>query len=141
MGRIIAFDPAAPDPAASVRVVVGDLPSNRLHDNRHPLSAFVFGPGGSLFVNVGAPSDQCLGPGGVPAAARCAEAEGPRAQAVVRRYALASPGRWDPNYSVFASGLRNSVAMAVTARGATSMSSNLHRMAPFFVTSSRPCAR
>jgi glucose/arabinose dehydrogenase len=117
MGRIVVFDPNAADPAASLKVVVSDLPANRLHDNRHPLSAFVFGADGSLLVNVGAPSDQCLGPDGAPAGARCEEGEGPQAQAVVRRYPLASPGRWDPRYSVFASGLRNSVAMTIGPSG------------------------
>lgn len=96
MGRIVVFDPNAADPAASLKVVVGDLPANRLHDNRHPLSAFVFGADGSLLVNVGAPSDQCLGSDGAPAGARCEEGEGPQAQAVVRRYPLASPGRVGP---------------------------------------------
>ena len=55
MNRILTLDPDAADPAATVRTVIGDLPDNRLHDNRHPLSSFVFDGDGALLVNVGAP--------------------------------------------------------------------------------------
>lgn len=108
MSRILAFDPAHPEAAAAV---VADLPDNRLHENRHPLSSFVFDGDGALLVNVGAPSDRCLDAAGRPrgdAQGRCVE-EG--AQAMVRRYAFEGGGRWSADWTAYASGLRNSVAL------------------------------
>jgi len=115
MNRILTLDPEAADPAASVRTVIGDLPDNRLHDNRHPLSSFVFDGNGDLLVNVGAPSDRCLDGAGKPRAdarGACVE-EGVTAQ--VRRHAYLGAhqgeGRWAEESRVFASGLRNSIAL------------------------------
>lgn len=108
MSRIVRFDPAAADPRATLQTVVAGLPDNRLHDNRHPLSSFIFDADGALLVNVGAPSDQCP-----PDAARaCPQAEGPRAQAAIWRYAYLGGGRWSDRPEVFARGLRNSLALA-----------------------------
>jgi glucose/arabinose dehydrogenase len=91
--------------------VIGDLPDNRLHDNRHPLSSFVFDGNGDLLVNVGAPSDRCLDAAGkVKADARGACVE-EAATAQVRRHAYLGNGRWAEESSVFASGLRNSIAL------------------------------
>ncbi|MFO1012891.1 MAG: PQQ-dependent sugar dehydrogenase [Caulobacteraceae bacterium] len=116
MNRIIRFDPDAYDPRASIEVVVADLPSNRLHDNRHPLSSFLFALDGALIVNVGAPSDQCVKPAPRPGA-RCAEAEGPQAAAGLWRYAYLGNGRWSDQPTVLARGLRNSLALALHASG------------------------
>ena len=55
MSRIFRFDPRAADPSASIETVVANLPDNRLHENRHPLSAFAFAQDGALLVNIGAP--------------------------------------------------------------------------------------
>ncbi|WP_292032000.1 MULTISPECIES: PQQ-dependent sugar dehydrogenase [unclassified Brevundimonas] len=111
MNRILTLDPEAADPAASVRTVIGDLPDNRLHDNRHPLSSFVFDGNGDLLVNVGAPSDRCLDGAGRPktdARGGCVESA---ATAQVRRHAYLGNGRWAEESTVFASGLRNSIAL------------------------------
>ncbi|MGE6955911.1 PQQ-dependent sugar dehydrogenase, partial [Brevundimonas sp. NPDC049575] len=115
MNRILTLDPEAADPAASVRTVIGDLPDNRLHDNRHPLSSFVFDGNGDLLVNVGAPSDRCLDAAGkskADARGACVE-EAVTAQ--VRRHAYLGAhegeGRWAEESRVFASGLRNSIAL------------------------------
>lgn len=111
MNRILTLDPNAADPSTTVRTVIGGLPDNQLHDNRHPLSSFVFDGDGALLVNVGAPSDQCLdararplvdGEGG------CAEGE---SAAQLRRHAYLGDGRWAQSSTVFASGLRNSIAL------------------------------
>ena len=111
MNRILTLDPEAADPAATVRTVIGDLPDNRLHDNRHPLSSFVFDGNGDLLVNVGAPSDRCLDAKGKPrtnARGSCVEEA---ATAQVRRHAYLGNGRWAEESTVFASGLRNSIAL------------------------------
>jgi len=129
MSRIIRFDPDAPDPAATVEIVVSGLPDNRLHANRHPLSNFIFDADGSLLVNVGAPSDQCA-PRGKPAGAVCAEREGPGAQAAVRRYRYLGDGRWDPGFETFAKGLRNSLALVRHPSGAILQAENSYDFAP-----------
>jgi glucose/arabinose dehydrogenase len=112
MSRIVAFDPNAANPASTVRTVVTGLPDNRLHEDRHPLSSFIFDADGSLLVDVGAPSDQCMDAKGQPVGAkRCDQSEGSEPTAAIRRYPYLGGGRWGP-YQVLARGLRNSVAMA-----------------------------
>lgn len=111
MNRILTLDPEAADPAASVRTVIGDLPDNRLHDNRHPLSSFVFDGNGDLLVNVGAPSDRCLDAAGKPRADARGACVEDAATAQVRRHAYLGNGRWAEESTVFASGLRNSIAL------------------------------
>lgn len=121
MSRIIAFDPARPEAATAV---VEGLPDNRLHENRHPLSSFIFDGDGALLVNVGAPSDRCLTAAGAPrrdARGRCAESA---EQGMVRRYAPAGPGRWSRSWTVYASGLRNSVALVRHGSGAVYQAEN-----------------
>lgn len=111
MNRILTLDPDAADPAATVRTVIGDLPDNRLHANRHPLSSFIFDENGDLLVNVGAPSDRCVDARGrarANAAGACIDSA---ATAQVRRHAYLGNGRWAEDSTVFASGLRNSIAL------------------------------
>ncbi|WP_312406954.1 PQQ-dependent sugar dehydrogenase, partial [Brevundimonas sp.] len=117
MNRILTLDPDAADPAATVRTVIGDLPDNRLHDNRHPLSSFVFDDDGALLVNVGAPSDRCVDDRGRPrttASGACADSA---ETAQVRRHAYLGNGRWAEAGTVFASGLRNSIALVRHSSG------------------------
>ncbi|MDQ3124014.1 MAG: PQQ-dependent sugar dehydrogenase, partial [Pseudomonadota bacterium] len=121
MSRILAFDPARPEAATEV---IGGLPDNRLHENRHPLSSFIFDGDGALLVNVGAPSDRCLTAAGVPrrdANGQCVESG---EQGMVRRYASAGPGRWSQAWTVHASGLRNSVALVRHGSGAIYQAEN-----------------
>jgi glucose/arabinose dehydrogenase len=136
MSRIFRFDPRAADPAITVQDVITGLPDNRLHDNRHPLSQFVFAPDGALLVNVGAPSDQCLDANGARVGTvRCDQSEGEEATAGVRRYARLAPGRWDTKFTMLARGLRNSVALAVHPSGTILQAENSYdfddRWSPF----------
>jgi len=121
MSRIFAFDPDHPQEG---QTVIPGLPDNRLHDNRHPLSAFAFQADGSMLVNVGAPSDRCLdaqGRGRADRQGRCVEGD---EQAMVRRYAYLGDGRWSADWTAFAMGLRNSVAMTVHGSGAVYQAEN-----------------
>jgi len=111
MNRILTMDPDAADPAATVRTVIGDLPDNRLHANRHPLSSFVFDANGDLLVNVGAPSDRCVDARGRARANASGACIDSAATAQVRRHAYLGNGRWAEDSTVFASGLRNSIAL------------------------------
>ncbi len=125
MSRIVAFDPNRSDPAATVESVVSGLPDNRLHEDRHPLSTFVFDGDGSLIVNVGAPSDQCADAQGRPnGQGRCAESEGAEPSAALRRYAYLGAGRFNPKFTVLARGLRNSVALVRSRAGALIQAEN-----------------
>lgn len=113
-GRIsrFAWPPAGtlvPEP------VIADLPAQ----GRHPLKEFAFGPDGTLWINVGASSDACegqagVGPDGRPA---CPDMAGPRPQAAVYR----ARWRWPRGELIdvlpFATGLRNSMALAVHPSG------------------------
>lgn len=111
MSRISRFDPDAADPQATLTPVITGLPDNRLHDNRHPLSAFVWAADGAFLVNVGAPSDQCLPK---PGWKSCPEAE---RQAAIWRFAPEGPGKWAAEPTVYARGLRNSLALVRTRAG------------------------
>jgi glucose/arabinose dehydrogenase len=135
MSRIFRFDPAAADPAATVQAVIAGLPDNRLHDNRHPLSKFVFTARGDLLVNVGARSDRCLDPKAREPGPACLEAEGLEASGVLRLYRRAGDGTWGSSYEILAGGLRNSVALAVHPSGTILQGENSYdlpgRFAPF----------
>ena len=117
MSRIFRFDPDARDPQATISPVVTGLPDNRLHADRHPLSAFLFLKDGALLVDVGAPSDACASPASHDAQGRCTEGEGPAPAASLRRFAYLGAGRWDAKFTTVATGLRNSLALALTPAG------------------------
>jgi glucose/arabinose dehydrogenase/uncharacterized protein YecT (DUF1311 family) len=117
MGRIFRFDPGAADPAATIETVIANLPDNTLHAHRHPIASFLFDADGALLVNVGAPSDQCLSAAGKPGAVTCVESEQGDRAASIRRYATRGADRWSDEYTVHASGLRNSIALARHATG------------------------
>ncbi|HEX2593914.1 MAG TPA: PQQ-dependent sugar dehydrogenase [Rhizomicrobium sp.] len=117
MSRIFRFDPDAKDPQSTIEPVIAYLPNNKLHENRHPLSFFIFDTNGDMLVNVGAPSDQCLIDGKPNGTTKCQESEGDEPSAVIRRYRYLGDGKWDQNYIVIARGLRNSLALALHSSG------------------------
>ncbi|MFT3898416.1 MAG: PQQ-dependent sugar dehydrogenase [Thermomonas sp.] len=117
MSRIFRFDPRAADPQKTIETVVAGLPDNRLHENRHPLSAFAFASDGALLVNIGAPSDQCLDKRGKRLGDSCPQSESGERAASIRRYAPDGHGGWSREYTVCARGLRNSVALGVHRSG------------------------
>lgn len=129
MSRVIRFNPGAPLPATTVEVVVAGLPDNRLHDNRHPLSNFIFDANGDLLVNVGAPSDQCAVRGKPDGAPRCGQTEGDEPLAGVRRYRYVGKGKWAPDFTMLARGLRNSLALARTSAGTILQAENSYDFA------------
>lgn len=52
------------------------------------------------------------------------ESESDEQPASIRRYALIAPGRWSPDYTVHAKGLRNSVALSVHTSGTVVQAEN-----------------
>ena len=123
---IFRFDPLAANPKATVETIVRGLPGSRVtlsdgtvvSDAAHPLKAFVFDKTGKLYVNAGAPSDNCL-----PARATkpCAAGEGAAPLAAIWAFTPPQGGIFpalkpdDPNppREIFARGLRNSMALAM----------------------------
>ena len=115
VGRIVRFDPKNPE-ATLIDVIggksgVAPLPGK----GRHLLTNMRFDARGDLYVNVGSATDHCEGENGAaPAAGQpCAEAEGPQALGVIRKYKLLWPMAMVKDWENYASGLRNSMALAV----------------------------
>ncbi|MGJ5022274.1 PQQ-dependent sugar dehydrogenase [Bradyrhizobium oligotrophicum] len=127
---IFRFDPLAADPRATIETIIRDLPGRRLtlpdgtrlSESAHPLKAFAFDRTGRLFVNIGAPSDNCLSP--APITQPCAAGEGHSALAAIWLFtppaggvfAALKPGDPSPPHQVYARGLRNSMALALHPR-------------------------
>ena len=97
-------------PVAAVvtpQTVIEGLPA----DGAHPLKEFVFGTGGQLFINVGSASDACRGDDGkLPFP--CPEVQGQQPRAAVYEAVLGGPDFTLQSLRPWASGLRNSVALA-----------------------------
>lgn len=129
MSRIFRFDPHAAKPADTIETVISGLPDNKLHQNRHPLSKFVFLADDAMLVNVGAPSDQCLDAAGRAQGRSCIESDAGEQAASLRRYAPDGKGSWRGDYIVHAKGLRNSVALAVHPSGAVLQGENSYDFA------------
>jgi glucose/arabinose dehydrogenase len=116
-GRIFRFDPLAADPKSTIETVIADAPDTRTRYNFHPLSSFIFDTNNDMLLSVGAPSDQCLKDGKPDGTSFCAQSEGDYMAAGIRRYAYLGDGKWSPNFTVMARGLRNSVAMVRHSSG------------------------
>ncbi len=86
-------------------------------DRRHPLVNMAFAEDGSLYVNVGSATDNCeSAPEATRAAGRCPETEGKDAVGLVRRYRVDKQGNISGG-EVFATGMRNSMALAIHPSG------------------------
>ncbi|AMP00539.1 glucose / Sorbosone dehydrogenase family protein [Collimonas arenae] len=114
VGRIVRIDPAAKDIAGSMQDVIVNLPST----GRHPLSAMVLGADGSLYINVGSATDNCESQSG-KADLPCPEiAETPPRASVLHANLASGQLPLDARaVQVHARGLRNSMALAISADG------------------------
>ncbi len=114
LGRVVRVTPSSPSPV--VEDVVTGLPST----GRHPLPAFAVASDGSLYLNIGSGTDHCEKTDGTPPdpKAPCPERVGDHPRASIVRV---TPGRapipWQDTKLV-ATGLRNSMGMAVLPGGA-----------------------
>ncbi len=123
---IFRFDPLAENPKATIAIIVRGLPGNRvtlsdgtvIDEAAHPLKAFVFDKTGKLYVNVGAPTDNCL-PSNT--SKPCAAGEGASPFAAIWVFTPPAGGIFpalksgdaNPKREIFARGLRNSMALAM----------------------------
>lgn len=86
-----------------------DLPA----DGAHPLKELAFGRQGRLYINMGSASDACRN-SRQQQPLPCPEAEGPRPRAAVYETVLAGPDFRPQPLRPFATGLRNSLGLALT---------------------------
>ena len=123
--KIFRFDPLATSPETTVEVIVRGLPgrrvtlsNGRVSGNAHLLKQFVFDKTGRLYVNIGAPTDNCAG---TPVLKRCPAGEGTTPLASIWAFTPPAGGIFpavaprDPNppREIYARGLRNSLALAL----------------------------
>ena len=117
------------------------------NDGAHPLKEIAFGPGNSLYVNMGSVTDSCRNDAQqqpVP----CPELGGKQPRGAVYRARLDPQDGWKvKDFAPFATGLRNSVALVALPGGAVLQAENSidYRDAgepPALLTriSIRPCA-
>jgi glucose/arabinose dehydrogenase len=124
---IFRFDPLAQDPKSTVETILQGMPGSRvtlsdgtvIADSAHPLKAFVFDKTGRIYVNVGAPTDNCISSSVMTKA--CAAGEGASPLAAIWAFTppaggifpALKPGDANPKREIFARGLRNSMALAM----------------------------
>jgi glucose/arabinose dehydrogenase len=115
LGKVVQVDPAAENPATSLRDVLVKLPSG----GRHPLPALAMARDGSLFVNVGSATDHCETEDDSPPnpAAICPETSGAMPRATIIRVPPSASPIDASTLSPYARGLRNSMALAVLPSG------------------------
>ena len=122
LGKVIRFNPKSANPIQSVRDIVTGLPDT----GRHPLAAMVTAPDGALFVNVGAGTDHCeKDDGSAPDSAQaCPEAVAVPPRGVILHLMPGTAVVDAHTLKPYASGLRNSMALAVLPSGQLLAASN-----------------
>ncbi|MEZ4741048.1 MAG: PQQ-dependent sugar dehydrogenase [Bdellovibrionota bacterium] len=105
--QIFWIDPNQEKP--QVNVVINGL-TEADGKNKHPVTMFVFDNEFNLYVNIGAPSDQCES----DSQHECRLSSN---FAQLRFYKYKGDLHWDENFEVFASGLRNSMGLAFHKSG------------------------
>ncbi len=113
--RITRFD-IADNKIAKFETVLDDLPYNA--EYLHPLKNFTFDNNNNLILNIGSSSDRCNKSVSI---ADCSNGT----EAALRLYKFNSTSNsWDKNFTLFASGLRNSMALAVHSSGTVVQAEN-----------------
>ncbi|HAJ45123.1 MAG TPA: hypothetical protein DCL54_00895, partial [Alphaproteobacteria bacterium] len=114
-GKISRFAPGSSP--VSLEPVVTDLP----RDGLHPLTTMIFDAQGALIVNIGAPTDRCelKGPGQDKPQDPCPFLAGTKPRAALWRLTFDKPGGKVVKTEVLATGLRNSMALAVDGASGT----------------------
>jgi glucose/arabinose dehydrogenase len=117
VGRVARFAPGDGTPVLSDVIGGSSRVATLPGRGRHLLPAILFDPKGDLMVNVGSASDHCENAeGNMAPGAACAERTGPDALGVIRKYVMQWPAGQVMRWEVHASGLRNSMAMAIDGR-------------------------
>ncbi|WP_051504390.1 PQQ-dependent sugar dehydrogenase [Sphingomonas jaspsi] len=122
-GKVVRIDPKAADPAAAMVTLMTGIPS----DGRHNLPGLLLDRKGGLLVSIGSASDNCEGRGGArpPPDRPCAELSGRPPRASHLYIAKGQPLPVDaPSAAVFATGMRNTLALAEAPYGTILAASN-----------------
>lgn len=90
-------------------IIVSNLPAPS-SEYLHPLTSFVFLNNNDLLINIGSKTDNC---GLLKGKINCNE----KNDVGLRLYRFKKNNTWDHNFSMYATGLRNSVALLVHASG------------------------
>lgn len=108
-------------PGATVQrdTVLQGLPA----EGAHPLKELAFGPGGRLYLNVGSATDACRD-AQQQQPLPCPETQGPRPRAAVWVATLGGAGHTVQSLQPHATGLRNSLGLAVLPDGAVWQAEN-----------------
>lgn len=103
------FNPKVEDPLSTLEVVIKNIPGLGLHN----LKSLVFNNKRQLFVNVGSATNVCQKFGTLGKKMKsCPEVEDlTSGQGQIRMYQMLPNGKFDQKFTVYAKGLRNSVAM------------------------------
>jgi glucose/arabinose dehydrogenase len=125
--KVFRFNPLAAKPETTVEVILQNLPGlrpilsdgTRIQDSAHPLKHFVFDKTGRIYVNIGAPTDNCITK--APESKPCNAGEGAAPLASIWAFTPPAsgifpglkPGDANPPREIYARGLRNSMALAV----------------------------
>ncbi len=122
LGKVIRFDPKSADPSQGVRDVVTGLPDS----GRHPLAALAVAPDGALFLNLGSTTDHCEKADGSPPdpAQPCPETVAAPPRGTILRLVPGGTTVDARSAKPYASGLRNSMALAVLPGGQLLEASN-----------------
>jgi glucose/arabinose dehydrogenase len=115
LGKVVRYDPHAPDPAAGLHDVLVNLPVT----GRHPLDALAVAPDASLFVNVGSATDHCegLNDADPDPKAVCPETAGVNPRGVILHIVPSDKPVDAATVTSYARGLRNSMALTVLPAG------------------------
>lgn len=106
---LLRFDPLATKPIDTIEILIQNLPSEGLH----PLKSFAIDEAQNIYINVGAASNVChKNAMGAVKKKYCDEAEDAKiGQGQIRLYKMSADGKVNPNFEIFAKGLRNSMAL------------------------------
>ncbi len=91
------------NPTDQITIQIRNLPT----DGLHPAKVITFDPVGNIYMNVGSITDNCE----LETTETCKETEGLSGRGVIRKYARLANGDYDSNYTIFAKGQRNSMAL------------------------------
>lgn len=113
INRIFRFDVTKPTETEDViggKSGTAPLPTIGLH----PLKQMVFDHDNNLFVNVGSETNVCAKDSGVQDTSKqCAETQGDNPRGTLRKYTMQWPAGKVTSMEVYATGLRNSMALAI----------------------------
>lgn len=100
---VATINPFEVNPNHAIQIKISQLPNTGLH----PLKAIGFDPSANIYMNVGSITDNCE----LETSEVCHELTDNGGRGVIRKYLRNSDGSYDSQFSIFARGQRNSMAL------------------------------